>query len=76
LRTGEAFEIVNRSCYLGDVIGAEGGGAEEASRVRDQCAWDKFRGLALIVTTRADSLRIKGTTCNLQVICTECNDIW
>jgi hypothetical protein len=60
LRAGEALEIVDRFCYLGDMIG-DGGGAEEASRVRVQCAWGKFRALAPILTTRGASLKIKGT---------------
>jgi hypothetical protein len=38
-----------------------GGGAEETSRVSVQCAWDKFRALAPILTTRGASLKIKGT---------------
>jgi hypothetical protein len=42
------------------MIGA-GGGAEETSRVSVQCAWDKFRALAPILTTRGASLKIKGT---------------
>jgi len=60
LRVGEALEIVDRFCYLGDMIG-DGGGAEEASRVRVQCAWGKFRAIAPILTTRGASLKIKGT---------------
>ena len=35
------FEVVERFCYLGDMIGS-GGGAEEASRTRVRCAWSKF----------------------------------
>ena len=33
-----ALEIVNKFCYLGDMLAA-GGGAEEASRTRVRCAW-------------------------------------
>ena len=36
------LECVGKFCYLGDMIGS-GGGAEEASRARVQCAWGKFR---------------------------------
>ena len=54
-----SLEIVDRFCYLGDVIGA-GGGAEEASRARIRCAWAKFRELAPILTSRGASLRTKG----------------
>src|SRR3989442_3743511 len=34
----EELEVVDKFCYLGDVIG-KGGGAEEASRARVRCAW-------------------------------------
>src|SRR3954464_8790390 len=34
----EELEVVDKFCYLGDVIG-RGGGAEEASRARVRCAW-------------------------------------
>ena len=53
------MEIVDRFCYLGDVIGA-GGGAEEASVARIRCAWAKFRELAPMLTSRGASLRMKG----------------
>ena len=36
------LERLSKFCYLGDMIGS-GGGAEEASRARVQCAWGKFR---------------------------------
>ena len=45
--------------YLGDMIGALDG-AGEASRVRAICAWGKFNELALILTLRGASLRLKG----------------
>ena len=44
------LECVGKFCYLGDMIGS-GGGAEEASRARVQCAWGKFRKLAPILTS-------------------------
>ena len=37
----EELEVVDKFCYLGDVIG-KSGGAEEASRARVRCAWGKF----------------------------------
>src|SRR3989442_7190093 len=55
----EEFEVVDKFCYLGDVIG-KGGGAEEASRARVRCAWGKFRDLRMLLTTRGASLRVKG----------------
>ena len=54
-----ALEVVDKFCYLGDVIGA-GGGAEEASRARIRSAWAKFRELAPILTARGASLKMKG----------------
>jgi len=53
------FEIVDKFCYLGDMIGS-GGEAEEASRTRVRCAWSKFNELSSILTVRGASLRLKG----------------
>src|SRR4051812_45639957 len=55
----EELEVVDKFCYLGDVIG-RGSGAEEASRARVRCAWEKFRDLRLLLTARGASLRVKG----------------
>ena len=38
IEQGVGFEMVDRFCYLGDMIGA-GGGVEEAIRARVRCAW-------------------------------------
>ena len=40
----EELEVVDKFCYLGDVIG-KGGSAEEASKARVIYAWGKFRDL-------------------------------
>ena len=53
------LECVDKFCDLGDMIGA-GGGAEEASRARVRCAWDKFNELSPILTSRGASLKVKG----------------
>jgi len=37
---GKKIELVDKFCYLGDMIGA-GGGVEEATRTRVKCAWGK-----------------------------------
>ena len=50
LELDSSLEIVDRFCYLGDVIGA-GGGAEEASIARIRCAWAKFSKLAPMLTS-------------------------
>ena len=52
------MEVVDKFCYLGDVIG-KGGGAEEASRARVRCAWEKFRDLRRLLAARGASLRVK-----------------
>ena len=46
-------------CYLGDMLG-EGGGCEEASRIRVKCAWGKFRELAPFLTSKGASLKLRG----------------
>src|SRR3989442_443707 len=59
LGVGEELEVVDKFCYLGDVIG-KGGVAEEASRARVRSAWGKFRDLRMLLTARGASLRVKG----------------
>src|SRR3989442_1930394 len=56
--TSDELEVVEKFCYLGDVIG-KGGGAEESSRARVRCAWGKFRDLKMLLTVRGASLRVK-----------------
>jgi hypothetical protein len=53
------LELVDKFCYLGDMIG-KGGGVEEASRTRAKCAWGKFNELSPILTLRGASLKLKG----------------
>src|SRR3989441_11603408 len=55
----EELEVVDKFCYLDDVIG-KGGGSEEASRPRVRYAWRKFRDLRMLLTARGASLRVKG----------------
>jgi len=50
---------VNKYCYPGDII-SSGGGAEDASSMRVECAWGKFRELSPILTARRTSLKMKG----------------
>ena len=59
LGNGEKVEVVEKFCYVGDVIG-KGGGAEESSRARVRCAWGKFMELKILLTARGVSLRVKG----------------
>ena len=53
------WNVLTSFVILGDMIGA-GGGAEEASRARVRCAWDKFRELSPILTSRGASPKVKG----------------
>src|SRR3989442_11338054 len=53
------MEVVEKFCYLGDVIG-KGGGAEESSIARIRCAWGKFMDLKMLLTARGASLGAKG----------------
>jgi hypothetical protein len=55
----EKIECVQKFCYLGDMLGAEGG-VEAAVRNRVRCAWGKFHELAPILTRRGASLKLKG----------------
>ena len=59
LGDSDKIEVVEKFCYLGDVIG-KGGGAEESSRARVRGAWGKFRDLKMLLTARGASLKVKG----------------
>ena len=60
---GTRLEIVDKFCYLGDMIGAAGG-AEDASRTRVRCGWKKFNELAPVLTLRGASHKLKGKIYN------------
>ena len=45
------FQLIDRFCYLDDMISA-GGGAKMTSRMRVTCALNKFRELSPIQTSR------------------------
>ena len=47
---GETYAAVDRFCYLGDMLNAQGGG-EAAVTVRVRCAWQKFRELSSFLTS-------------------------
>jgi hypothetical protein len=59
LEQGVDFECVRKFCYLGDMI-SETGGAGQASVMRVNCAWQKFRELSPILTVKGVSLKLKG----------------
>ena len=49
LGNNDKIEVVEKFCYLGDVI-EKGGGAEESSIARVKCAWRKFMDLKMLLT--------------------------
>ena len=62
---GHEYEIVNKLCYLGDILSQEGG-CEHAILKRVQTGWLKFRELSGVLIGKGMSLRSKGiiyTTC-------------
>lgn len=59
LLAGCNLEIVDRFCYLGDMLDA-GGGAESSTITRVRSGWKKFRELLPLLTTRAVSLKVRG----------------
>ena len=66
---GEAnLEVVDRFCYLGDMI-EDGGGATAAAKTRVKCAWAKFRQLMPVLTCRGASLVLKG---KIYTACVQC----
>ena len=56
---GNELEVVNKFCYLGDMLDAKGG-AESSSIARVQCGWKKFNDLLPFLGSRAVSLPMKG----------------
>ncbi|MBJ3201397.1 hypothetical protein JGB54_23255, partial [Salmonella enterica subsp. enterica serovar Agona] len=56
---GDSLEKVERFCYLGDMVSADGG-ADLAVTARVRSAWKKFKELAPILTSKGASLRLKG----------------
>ena len=53
---GGELEIVDRFCYLGDVLTCESG-AGEAARVRIAAAWNKWREISSLLTNKSIPLR-------------------
>ena len=56
---GSNLEVVDKFCYLGDMLDA-GGGAESSTLTRVRSGWEKFRELLPLLTTKAISLKVKG----------------
>ena len=58
---GHEYEIVDKLCYLGDMLSQEGG-CEHAILKRIQTGWLKFRELSGLLIGKGMSLRSKGIT--------------
>ena len=54
------LECVYEFAYLGNMLGNDTGGVEQAVAARVRAAWMKFRELGGILCMRGASLRIKG----------------
>ena len=59
VQQGIELEPADKFCYLGNMIGAEGG-AGDAARAPVKGVWVAFRELCPILTVRGASLRMKG----------------
>ena len=57
--SGCSLEVMDRFCYLGDMLDACGG-AESSTITRIRSGWKKFRELLPLLTTKATSLKIRG----------------
>ena len=57
--SGEKVEVVDKFCYLGDVL-SPGGGCAEATINRCRIAWGRFRELLPLLTSRAISFHTRG----------------
>ena len=55
---GSNLEVVDKFCYLGDMLDA--GGGTESSTVTRVSGWKKFREVLPLLTTKAISLKVKG----------------
>ena len=74
---GHEYKIVDKFCYLGDMLSQEGG-CEHAILKRMQTGWLKFRELSGLLIGKGTSLRAKGiiyTTC-IRPVMLYGSDVW
>ena len=57
---GVSLEKVDKFCYLGDMLNADGG-CDSAVTVRVRSAWKKFHEYLPILTGKGFSLKLKGS---------------
>ena len=55
---GVLIEKVNKFCYQGDMLNADGG-CDSAITARVRCAWKKFREYLLIFIGKGFALKLK-----------------
>ena len=72
LGNNDKMEVVEKFCYLGDVIGKEGG-AEESSIARVRCAWGKFMDLKMLLT---EGSFLESKRKDIQSVCTGGAHVW
>ena len=65
---GHEYEIVDKLCYLGDMLSKEGG-CEHAILKRIQTGWLKFRELSGLLIGKGMSLRAKGIIYTTYYLC-------
>ena len=56
---GESFEVVDKFCYLGDMVCREDG-VDAAVTSRLRCAWAKFRELAPCLISKLTPRKMNG----------------
>jgi len=56
---GVLLEKVDKLCYLGDILDADGG-CDSAVTTRVRSAWKKYREYLHILTGKGFSLKLKG----------------
>ena len=56
---GDILEVVDRFCYLGDMLNNEGS-VQDAVIARLRVGWGKFKDLSVVLCKKGVSLRMKG----------------
>ena len=69
---GHEYEIVDKLCYLGDMLSQEGG-CEHAILKRIQTGWLKFRELSGLLIGKGMGLKSKGI---IYTTCMTCYIVW
>ena len=70
---GRKYETVEKFCYLGDMLAARRG-ETAAVTARIQSAWEMFRELSPVLTSRGTQLKVKGKV--YDACFAEMHDLW